>query len=337
MYNGILKIKLPGDAELVGFADDVAIIVSAKHKDELELTVSESVSMVERWLQSMELTLATHKTEMVLVSSRKKPETAVVPLPNYVLRSKRSIKYLGVMIDDKLTFKAHIEYIAEKAAKKISTLSRMLPNIGGPSSSKRQLLASVVVSTILYAAPVWERALLVDTYRRKLESIYRRCAIRVICGYRTISLDAACVISGLTPIDILAEEASRIRQEMIRNPRGDAKEIRKAEKNRSQQKWQERWDNSPNGRWTHNLIPNIKEWTNRTHGNVTYHLTQFLTGHGKFRQFLFHRNRDTSPHCPSCATNEETPEHAIFSHAPAFEPSVRPLQQSVTADSINKT
>lgn len=63
------------------------------------------------------------------------------------------------MTVDKLAFKTHIEYIVDKAANKIY---RMLPNIGGPRSSKTQLLAS----TILHAAPVWEGALLVDTYRR---------------------------------------------------------------------------------------------------------------------------------------------------------------------------
>lgn len=35
MYNGILKINLPGYAKLVGFADDVAIIVTSKRKDEV--------------------------------------------------------------------------------------------------------------------------------------------------------------------------------------------------------------------------------------------------------------------------------------------------------------
>lgn len=312
MYNGILKLKLPAGAELVGFADDVALTAYAKQKDEVEYIVSESVSIVENWLKSMKLTLATHKTEMVLVSARKQSETAVISLSNYVLHSKRALKYLGVMVDDKLTFKAHIEYVADKAARKISALSRMLPNIGGPRSSKRQLLARVVSSTILYAAPVWADALQVSSYRHKLEATHRRCAIRVICGYRTISLDAACVISGLMPIDIQAEEASLLKEKLQRNPTENTKEIRKELRARSQRKWQERWDNTPSGRWTHTLIPNIEAWTQRKHGDVTYHLTQFLTGHGKFRSYLFKINRDISPQCPNCSTEEETPEHLLF-------------------------
>jgi ABC-type Fe2+-enterobactin transport system substrate-binding protein len=33
-----------------------------------------------------------------------------------------------------------------------------MPNIGGPSQAKRILLTSVVLSKILYAAPVWAEA-----------------------------------------------------------------------------------------------------------------------------------------------------------------------------------
>lgn len=312
MYNGILKLNLPDGADLVGFADDVAITACGKHKDEVEFIASETISIVENWLKSMKLTLASHKTEMVLISSRKKPETAVIKIDNHILLSSRSVKYLGIMLDDKLNFKTHIDYVADKASKKIAALSRMLPNIGGPRSSKRLLLARVISSTILYAAPVWEEALRTETYRRKIEAVYRRCAIRAISGYRTISLEAACVISGLIPIDILADEATRIRREIKTSPLANPTEIRREQRARSQRMWQVRWDSSPNGRWTHKLIPNIEEWNQRKHGDVTYYLSQFLTGHGKFRSFLFKIGRDTTPQCPTCPTTDETPEHVLF-------------------------
>lgn len=43
---------------------------------------------------------------------------------------------------------------------------------------------------------------------------------------------------------------------------------------------------STNGRWTHRLIPTVRTWVERRHGRVDYNLTQCLTGHGSFGQFL---------------------------------------------------
>lgn len=36
------------------------------------------------------------------------------------------------------------------------------------------------------------------------------CALRTISGFRTISDDAAYVIAGMVPVDILADEMSRV-------------------------------------------------------------------------------------------------------------------------------
>jgi len=37
------------------------------------------------------------------------------------------LKYLGVMIDDRLSFNSHIDYACEKAAKVINAIARIMP------------------------------------------------------------------------------------------------------------------------------------------------------------------------------------------------------------------
>jgi len=60
-----------------------------------------------------------------------------------------------VILDKRLTFAAHVDAVAKKAARTTEALARLMPNIGGPSEWKRKLLSSVVDSQFLYAAPVW--------------------------------------------------------------------------------------------------------------------------------------------------------------------------------------
>ena len=106
-------------------------------------------------------------------------------------------------------------------------------------------------------------------------------ALIVSSAFRTVSRDAAHVISGLLPIEILVEEPRRIYQHRSQR-QSDADHCRKRERQKSLQRWQAQWDSSEKGRWTHQLVPRIAEWVNRKHGDPSYYLTQMLTGHGCF-------------------------------------------------------
>ena len=54
--------------------------------------------------------------------------------------------------------------------------------------------------------------------------------------------------------------------------------------------------------WTRVLIPPdvLGRWVNRPHGQVTFRLTQLLTGHGCFNRYLNRTGRAPSPGCSHC-------------------------------------
>ncbi|XP_037961103.1 uncharacterized protein LOC119690174 [Teleopsis dalmanni] len=89
-------------------------------------------------------------------------------------------------------------------------LSRILPNIGGPGHDKRLLLSRVVSSIMLYASPIWAKSLSIAENRKKITKTYRISALRTISAFCTVSDEAAFVIAGVVPIDILADEMRRI-------------------------------------------------------------------------------------------------------------------------------
>ncbi|KAH8375770.1 hypothetical protein KR200_001647, partial [Drosophila serrata] len=94
---------------VVGFADDVAVVVTAKERTAAEDLANEAIGPIEGWLTSAGLELAAHKTEAVLISTRKAVETAEIRVGGAVIRSQRAIKYLGVLIDTRLSFRKHLE------------------------------------------------------------------------------------------------------------------------------------------------------------------------------------------------------------------------------------
>jgi len=65
MYDGVFRLALHPGADLVGFADDVAIVLVGKEIRATEQTCSTCMACVQRWLSSAGLQLAAQKTEAV--------------------------------------------------------------------------------------------------------------------------------------------------------------------------------------------------------------------------------------------------------------------------------
>ena len=158
---------------------------------------------------------------------------------------KTSIKYLGVQLDRRLSFGEHLKIAAAKAIQCRANLTRLMPNINGPREAKRRLVASVVQSKLLYAAPVWANALQTHAIQRRLFLAQRSVALRIVSAYRTVSSSAVLVLASVLPIDLLAEERRetfQLRKELtctnLQEIARAKKAIRKDRRRRLFEKWQ---------------------------------------------------------------------------------------------------
>jgi len=175
MYDSLLRLTLPKDVKLVAYADDVAVVIVAKHLEEIELAFDVSFERISQWMNTVNLELAKHKTEVVLITSRKQAETITLRVGEHEITSQPFLRYLGVMIDARLNFKQQVEHVSTKASAVTLVLSRLMPNIGDPKQCRRRLLASVATSVLTYGISIWADALGIQESHRRVASVSSEC------------------------------------------------------------------------------------------------------------------------------------------------------------------
>ena len=115
------------------FADDTNVLHSHKDLKSLEKEMNAELNNVYQWLVSNKLTLNLKKTNFVIFRPYQKPlpflPTIYINdhLTNSLtyLESKDHVKYLGVHIDYKLSWKNHIDSITMKLSKTTGLLSKI--------------------------------------------------------------------------------------------------------------------------------------------------------------------------------------------------------------------
>ena len=304
-YDGVFDVEVPMGVEIIGYADDLAVLVTAKREQELQLKANIALASAIQWIEGKDLRVAANKTEVVLLAGRRKLKELVVTVKDSNIRSISAIKYLGVTFGKDLNFAEHVKKTADRANEIAARLARVMPSMGGARASKRKLLYAAVSSVMMYAAPVWREVMGIAVHRRNYEKVHRRMLLGVCAAYRTVSTAALEVICGIAPIDLQVEERVTSYEK--------EKDSKEQAKLATIEIWQQKWEaQSEVAQWTKRLIPEIATWKNRKHGEINHHITQGLSGHGCFKQYLHRFKVAESDLCVYCVDEVDTAAHTIF-------------------------
>ena len=164
------------------FADDTNILYS--HSDIMNLmnTVNSELANLSDWFKANRLSLNIKKTNFIMFGYKRMPAQYNSQDFNFDIRIDNEgifrvdyTKFLGVIIDHKLTWQRHIDYIALKISKALSVLSRLKYKF--PKSSLLSLYYSLIYPQINYCIIIWGNASKI--HMNKL-SILQKRAVRII-------------------------------------------------------------------------------------------------------------------------------------------------------------
>ncbi|XP_016657283.1 uncharacterized protein LOC103308346 [Acyrthosiphon pisum] len=133
-------------------------------------------------------------------------------------------------------------------------------------------------------------------------------ALRVASAYCTVSNAAIMVVIGIIPIHLLALEKAEMEQ-----ARKNGSETR--DQNEGVEYMEERMKCSCGRTLDAQADPddrNLEKQEARLHGYINVHVTQFLTRHGCFNEYLFRLNKRNDAVCMYCDNPYDDAEHTFI-------------------------
>jgi hypothetical protein len=167
---------------VVQYADDT-MIVEGSLNPRMALRRAEKICEVTRtYLANWGIEMNEEKTDVMLVNPKGKSlkkksakcggDTLIINGKS--IMPKRELKYLGVILDDKINFKKHTEQMCKRGRQATGAARKLLGNPMLSLANKRLIYNSLIRSTATYASPIWAG----DAAIKRLE-IMERWAMRI--------------------------------------------------------------------------------------------------------------------------------------------------------------
>ena len=159
------------------FADDSNLFFSHKNPNTLVRTINTELKKVTQWIRANKLSLNLQKTKYMIFSNTIENLNSDIILDNTPLENVSHIKFLGITVDNKLSWKPHIEALCKTISRNIGIIHRLKSHI--PESSLITLYSSLISSYLNYGILAWGNAQ--STLLNRLLLLQKK-ALRIICN-----------------------------------------------------------------------------------------------------------------------------------------------------------
>jgi hypothetical protein len=175
-------------AEFVLFADDTNIFVSAKTRKLAYECANSVLEAVSNYMKANKLHINQAKCCYMYFNPNKKcvpyNEELTLTINNNDIELVHETKFLGVIIDDKLSWTPHIQKLTKKLKCHIGCINRIKNNI--PSGLHKQLYHTLFESHLTYGITVWGGG--ASSKLEPLLNMQKKC-LRILFGDKEAYLD----------------------------------------------------------------------------------------------------------------------------------------------------
>ena len=149
------------------FADDTTLFYSSKNLQELSDVVNNELSKIMEWLNANRLSLNIDKTNLMIFRPKGKKESCpTIHINGSSIQGVDDAKFLGVIIDNKLSWNEHIKCISRQIAKGTGIIIKACKSF--EYETLLNLYNALIFPHIKYGIHVWVTAAAVHLHRLHL-------------------------------------------------------------------------------------------------------------------------------------------------------------------------
>ena len=178
IYINDIKESCSNFLDFTLFADDTSVVGSHNNIFSLVSKMNEELGGLNNWFKCNKLCLNYDKTNYIIFRSKNRRVPNDLPLiiiDDNVICRKESHQFLGIIIDEFMSWKLHVNHLSLKLARSIGVLSRLKYFL--PSNILFLLYNSIIVPHLNYCNMIWGNTY--KSYLNKLLLLQKR-AIRII-------------------------------------------------------------------------------------------------------------------------------------------------------------
>ena len=138
------------------FADDTAMYCSADSANALQAMLNQDLDSLAKWLYDHKLSLNISKSKFMIIGGRRKLNSineVSLKIRDKELDRINSYKYLGVIINESLSWADHIEYVQGKVSQRLGLLQRIKCLL--PRETRELFVKTMILPILDYADVVW--------------------------------------------------------------------------------------------------------------------------------------------------------------------------------------
>jgi hypothetical protein len=110
----------------IQFADDIVLWSTSNNFELAQSKLQNLPYSFERFTNNSCLPTTLSKSDIIQFHNKRKPRSTLLTLNGVVIQEQRHVKYLGLTLDQKRTFRHHIENMRIKCLRKMHILQRQL-------------------------------------------------------------------------------------------------------------------------------------------------------------------------------------------------------------------
>ena len=139
------------------FADDTAILISDATLPKMAKLANDELSNVNQWMRSNNLTLHPQKTLALYISpySRKSSPNLTLTLDADQISISDTAKYLGLLVDDQLSFKNHIALLENKISRSVGIMYKLSYYVQSSFKYIAPIILFLIHTQLMYVLPIY--------------------------------------------------------------------------------------------------------------------------------------------------------------------------------------